>query len=347
MFLKNAWYVGALSAEVGRELLAVKMLNENLVLYRKQDGTPVALEDSCPHRRLPLSMGRLIEDDVECGYHGLRFDCSGACSKAPGMARAPTSAMVRSYPCQERYGMVWVWMGEPGLAATQPLIDIPEWDNPAWGVNQGDAMEIACNYLYITDNLLDPSHVSWVHQTSFGSDDLIGQPLKVNLGDEGVMVYRWLHDIEVAPFYKKFVKFSGRCDRKQQYEVRFPSLAVIRAVFTPAGTGGEEAEQHPDVFLMDSYNLLTPIDEKNTRYFWFQLRNFSPNDEAVSQIFNEDVRFAFSEDKAVLEAVQIGMDARPAALDLPADAGALRFRRRLQQKIEAEATAAATEPVSG
>ncbi|WP_367916726.1 hypothetical protein, partial [Leadbetterella sp. DM7] len=90
---------------------------------------------------------------------------------------------------------------------------------------------------------------------------------------------------EVAPFYKQFVKFEGNCDRKQQYEVRFPSLAVIKAIFLPAGAATEQpSEYHPDVFLMDSYNFLTPIDEEHTRYFWFQLRNFSPDDEAISKI---------------------------------------------------------------
>ena len=336
MFLRNAWYVGALSSSVGRELHAVKMLNENLVMYRKQDGTPVALEDSCPHRRLPLSMGRLIDDAVECGYHGLTFDCSGGCIKAPGVAQIPKSAVVRSYPCAERYGMIWVWMGEPERADESLIVDIPEWGREGWGVNSGDAMELACNYQYITDNLLDPSHVSWVHQTSFGNSSMIGKPLKVDVAENGVTVSRWLNDVEVAPFYKKFVKFSGNCDRKQQYEVRFPSVAVIKAIFTPAGTGGDDVTPHPDIFLMDSYNLLTPIDEKNTRYFWFQLRNFSPDDAEVSRIFNEDVRFAFSEDKAVLEAVQQGLDERPAALDLPLDSGPMRFRRRLQQLIEAE-----------
>lgn len=336
MFLRNTWYVGALSSELGQALHAVKMLNENIVMYRKQDGTPVALEDSCPHRRLPLSKGRLINDEVECGYHGLTFDCSGQCVKAPGVAQIPRAAVVRQYPCAERYGMVWVWMGDAALADESKIIDIPEWGREGWGVNSGDAMTIDCNYLYVTDNLLDPSHVSWVHQTSFGSASMIGKPLKVDMAENGVTVSRWLEDVDVAPFYKKFVKFDGNCDRKQQYEVRFPSLAVIKAIFVPAGSGGEEAVNHPDVFLMDSYNFLTPVDDKHTRYFWFQLRNFSPDDEEVSREFNEDVRFAFSEDKAILELVQVGMDARPAALDLPIDSGPMRFRRRLQQLIDAE-----------
>lgn len=337
MFVRNAWYVGALAKDVGRSLFSVRMLSESLVLYRREDGQIVALEDSCPHRRLPLSKGRLIGDQVECGYHGLTFDCSGACTKAPGTAQIPKSAVVRSYPCAERYGMVWIWMGDAELADESKLIEIAEWDNPEWGVNSGDAMELNCNYLYVTDNLLDPSHVSWVHQTSFGSPDIIGLPLEVKVQDSGVTVSRWSKNVEVAPFYKQFVKFSGNCDRKQQYEVRFPSQAVIRAVFLPAGAATEDPAQfHDDVFLMDSYNFLTPVDGERTRYFWFQLRNFSPNDEAISKVFNEDVRHAFMEDKVILEEVHKGLKERPAALDLPIDSGPMRFRRKISQLIDAE-----------
>ena len=336
MFLKNAWYAGALASEVGRTLHAVRLLNEDLVLYRKQDGQVAALEDSCPHRRLPLSMGRLVGDAVECGYHGLVFDCSGGCVKAPGSAQIPKRATVRSYPCVERYGLIWIWMGRPEDADPSKIIEIKEWDDPAWGVNRGDAMVLACNYLYITDNLLDPSHVSWVHQTSFGNADIIGAPLQITAADTGVTVSRWMRDVSVAPFYKQFVKFEGNCDRKQQYEVRFPAHAVIRAIFTPAGTGSDTEPFHPDVFLMDSYNFLTPIDENTTRYFWFQLRNFSPDDDQVSTVFNKDVREAFTEDKLVLEAVQQGMARYPSKLDLPLDAGPLRFRRTLGRMIEAE-----------
>lgn len=336
MFLENAWYVAALAADISRQPFAVKMLNQSLVLFRKQDNTVAVLEDSCPHRRLPLSMGRVQGDSIECGYHGLRFDCSGTCVGAPTATEIPAAAVVRSFPAVERYGLIWVWMGAPEQANADDILQINEWDDAAWGVNSGDAMEMACNYLYITDNLLDPSHVTWVHQSSFGSDDLIGVPLEVTEADNGVTVSRWLRDIEVAPFYKKFVKFEGNCDRKQQYEMRYPGHAVIRAIFTPAGTGDENAVSHPDVFLMDSYNFLTPIDEKNTRYFWFQLRNFSPHDEAVSKVFNHDVRAAFSEDKVVLEAVQKGMDAKGARLSLPSDKGSLLFRRRMSEKIRAE-----------
>ncbi|MGB3289439.1 MAG: aromatic ring-hydroxylating dioxygenase subunit alpha [Burkholderiaceae bacterium] len=336
MFLKNAWYVAANDHEIGRSLHSTRILGEDVVLYRRLDGGVAALEDACPHRKLPLSMGRLQDDVVECGYHGLVFDCSGACVRAPGMAQPPARAVVRSYPVAERYGLVWIWMGDPQAADPASIMQVQHWGDPAWGMNRGDAMTVNCNYQYLTDNLLDPSHVSWVHQTSFGNASMIGEPLKTQVNDDGVVVSRWMRNVDVAPFYAKFVKFSGRCDRKQQYEVRVPSHALIKAIFAPAGSGTDSEPFHPDVFLMDSYNFLTPVDESTTRYYWFQLRNFSPDDEAVSRQFAEDVRHAFSEDRAVLEAVHAGMARSPSKMNLPLDAGPLRFRQKLQALIAAE-----------
>ena len=98
MFVKNCWYVVAWSKDIGRELVGRILLNEYVVLYRKEDGTPVALENRCPHRNLPLSEGRLIGDEIECGYHGMVFNCDGVCTHLPGSDEAPDWASVRRYP---------------------------------------------------------------------------------------------------------------------------------------------------------------------------------------------------------------------------------------------------------
>lgn len=337
MFLRNAWYVAAWENEVVRTLHPTTILGEKIVLFRKEDGTPVALEDACPHRKLPLSMGRLKGDQVECGYHGLMFNCSGKCTRAPGSARIPQGAQVRSYPLAERYGLIWIWMGEADKADPTTIFNVDEWGDPAWGINRGDGMEVACNYLYMTDNLLDPSHVAWVHPTSFGNAACEEEPLQTKVTDVGVIVSRWMRNVEVAPFYANFVKFIGNCDRKQHYEVHYPAHAIIKALFTPAGTGTDDGPLHPDVFLMSSYNFMTPIDESNTRYYWFQMRNFDPTDDEVSRQFAESVRFAFSEDRAVLTAVHSGMANKATPnIDLATDAGPLRFRRGLAQRIAQE-----------
>ena len=155
--------------------------------------------------------------------------------------------------------------------------------------------------------------------------------------EDGVIVHRWMMDVEPAPFYAKIVEFEGNCDRLQHYEVRYPSHALIRAVFTPAGTGGPDGTLDEKTFVMDSYNFMTPTTETETRYYWFQLRNIRPDDEELSKMMSEDVRHAFEEDRAVLNQVQIGMTSKTSPhIDLSIDAGQLRFRRQLEAMIAEE-----------
>ena len=137
MFLKNCWYVAAWDHEVTAAPLARTLLCEPVVLYRTEDGTAVALEDRCCHRALPLSMGKVVGDRLQCGYHGLEFDSGGACVRVPGQAQIPPGASVRSYPLVERWKYLWIWMGDPALA-DEALI--PNWwwfDHPRVGGREG------------------------------------------------------------------------------------------------------------------------------------------------------------------------------------------------------------------
>ncbi|MGB7260424.1 MAG: aromatic ring-hydroxylating dioxygenase subunit alpha [Albidovulum sp.] len=338
MFMKNAWYVAALDHEVTSAPRQIKVLGEKIVTFRTTSGEPVALIEACPHRKLPLSKGRVKGDTIECGYHGLTFDCAGTCVRVPGQDRIPARANIRSYPVVSRYGLIWIWMGDPALADPDKIFKVEHYDDPAWGINRGDAIPFACNYLLITDNLLDPSHVAWVHQSSFGNTACEEEPLDVEGTDSGVIVSRWMYDVEVAPFYKKLVPFEGNCDRKQHYEVRYPSHAYIKAVFTPAGTGGDEGNlPEGQYFQMDSYNFMTPIDESTTRYYWFQTRNMHPGDKAISKYMSDSVQIAFEEDREILIEVQKGItDTASRPIDIAIDAGPLLYRRRLQKLINEE-----------
>jgi len=133
MFLKNFWYVAASDHEVARKPFGRMILGEPIVLFRKEDGTPVALEDRCVHRHLPLSMGKLVGDHLQCHYHGLRYDCTGRCVRVPGQNTIPPSAQVKSYPVVERYRWLWIWMGDPALADPDKITDFHWLDDPNWG----------------------------------------------------------------------------------------------------------------------------------------------------------------------------------------------------------------------
>lgn len=337
MYLRNAWYVAALSGDIDRALKPLRILGENVVFYRTKSGRPVALEDACPHRKLPLSKGSLRGDEVECGYHGLTFNSTGKCVAAPTQDRIPPSALVRSYPVTDKWGLVWIWMGNPALADETKILNIENYDNPEWKITAGDALTCKCHYLYLTDNLLDPSHVAWVHSTSFAAPGTDITPLEMQETDDGLIVSRWIYDCKPPPFYASLVKFKGNCDRLQHYEVRYPSIAVNKSIFTPAGEGGPGKPITGHTYTMISYNFLTPVDEDVTRYHWLQHRNTDPHDEEITRQIAEGARRAFLEDREILEAVHKGIANETSRhINLGLDAGSLQFRRMLDNLIAKE-----------
>ncbi len=338
MFLKNCWYVAGWSKDFNRTLKAETFLGENIVLYRCENGDPVALENACPHRKFPLSEGNLIGDTVECGYHGLTFNCAGACVAAPTQKnQIPRRAVVRSYPVVDRYRLLWIWMGDPDLANPDEIFPIENFDDPTWGCTDGGALDIDCNYLWVCDNLLDPSHVAWVHVTSFKGAGTEEEPLDVKKTDRGVVVSRWIHGKPPSPYYAGLVKFKSDCDRLQHYEMCLPAVGLNKSIYTPVGTGGADKAPVDLTFINISYNFMTPIDADRTRYFWFQHRNTDPDDKAISEQMNAGAFMAFDEDKAVLEKVHAGMkNPKTPHIDLGLDAGAKQFRLFLSRAIEAE-----------
>jgi len=102
-FLRNTWYVAAWENEVSRAPMARTILGRAVLLYRKEDGAAVALADRCPHRSAPLHKGKLVADNIQCPYHGLQFDSSGACAYNPSSGALPKAAAVHRYPVAERH----------------------------------------------------------------------------------------------------------------------------------------------------------------------------------------------------------------------------------------------------
>ncbi|WP_158970116.1 aromatic ring-hydroxylating dioxygenase subunit alpha [Chachezhania sediminis] len=338
VFVRNCWYVAGRSADFGPSLSAMTLLGEKVVIFRGAGGEPIALEDACPHRKLPLSKGQVKGSTVVCGYHGLTFDCTGACVAAPTQEDAiPGRAVVRPYPVEDRWGFLWIWMGDAAKADRDAIIDIPHFDDPTWGRTALGALSIACNYLYVTDNLLDPSHVAWVHVTSFAGAGTDNRPLEMEESDDHVTIYRWIPSQPAPPYYKALMDFGDNCDRKQHYECRVPSTAINKSIYTPAGQGGDDAALPAESFINISYNFITPVDGESSLYFWFQHRNGHAGDAEIDRKMFEGATMAFNEDKEVLEEVQKGMAGRVTPyLNLGLDKGAMRFRQKVARRAEAE-----------
>lgn len=338
-FIQNTWYVAGRSEDFDTGLHARRILDQEVVLFRGEAGEPIALEDACPHRKLPLSRGSIQGGTVVCGYHGLTFDCSGDCVIAPTqLDNPPRRATVHSYPVEDRWGFLWIWMGDPAKADHGKIIDIPNFASPNWGKTARGSMQMKCHYLYIIDNLLDPSHVAWVHLTSFAGAGTDNRPLDLEEDATGVVVSRWIFDEPPAPYYKPMLPFGPKCDRKQHYECRLPAMAINMSVYTPVGEGGPDKPLSDNAFVNISYNFITPIDSETTMYFWFQHRNMHAQSTEISARMFDGAVMAFTEDKDVLEYVQIGMTKRKSGyLNLGLDAGAMRFRNRVARAIKNDA----------
>ncbi|CAN0429493.1 unnamed protein product, partial [Discosporangium mesarthrocarpum] len=208
MFLQNAWYVGAWGTEIGRQkLLRRTLLNEPVVFYRQEDGTPVALADKCAHRHAPLSEGKLVGDAIQCPYHGLEYDASGACVRVPGQSNVPPGCRVRSYPVIERHQWIWVWMGDPDLANPDDIEDFHWMDSPGW-VAKGERMHLKGNYKLLIENLLELSHLAYVHATTLGTGAVAEEQMKFERGERDVSLTRWIMDSPVSNMFQKLGSFE-------------------------------------------------------------------------------------------------------------------------------------------
>ncbi len=345
MFPRNFWYVAGWDWEIRRqELFRRTLCNEPVVFWRREDGKPVALEDRCCHRHVPLSGGRLRGDNVECPYHGLTYDCTGACVRVPSQKAIPPSARVRSYPVVERHHWIWIWMGDPALA-DPALIEDYHWnDDPAWRF-KGERLQVEGNYLLLVDNLLDLTHLQFVHRTTLGTEAISNFPIKVEREDTLVRVTRWIMDSPAPPFFQKAGGFSPteHVDRWQIIEFTPPGFVRLDVGAARAGTGAPEGNRSQG-FTMRNLNALTPETDSSTHYFWGQAHNFGIDDPSITEMLFNQVHTAFLEDLVIVRNQQSNIDAYasklPDQVDFGQDAGGIRARRIVQDIIDAETRAA-------
>lgn len=344
MFLKNYWYAAAWAEDIGRDLLGRVILNEPVVFYRKLDGTPVALENRCAHRRVQLSKGNLIGDTVQCVYHGLVYDCSGACVRVPGQDRIPKAVRVRSYPVAERHKLIWIWMGEPALADESKIPQFPLLDDPKW-CQIKDYFHVAANYLLIVDNLSDLSHVAYLHNSYTGNEP-VGERASVKFerfsegGREGVRGARWTYDVEPAQTYKTFGGYTGNIDRWQIYELSAPGIVKIYNGSARAGSGAgpENVEGGEQRWLFKVYHAITPETETTTHYFWNIVHDIGAHTASVCNPLHKQMRSILAEDFDIFVNQQknINLDPEAPTREISADLGLMHARRLIATLLEQE-----------
>lgn len=338
-FIKNLWYVAAWSHELDTTSPIGRMLiGEPIVLYRKTDGTVVALEDRCPHRHAPLSLGRIEGDGIRCMYHGLTLGPDGVCTGIPGGAAVPPGIAARTFPVVERWSWIWVWMGDPAKADPAHIPDAYGLDDPGW-VMRSDALDYAADYQLIHDNLCDLSHLDFVHETTLGgssgskwSND---QP-KITPLDDGLLFERWFLNHHLSPGGNK------RVDTWNTYRFVLPGMFLMLTQSFPVGTAAASQFGAPSIeplYRRREQQVVTPIANGRSRYLYATgVEAAIATPKFLDGIFSV-INASFAEDKRMIEGQQRIWDDTPADRQkafLVQDKAPFQFRRLIARRLALE-----------
>ena len=340
-FIKNAWYVACWSddVQVGK-LFHRKLLGELVVFYRTIDGRAVALQDRCPHRFIPLHLGKIVDDKIQCGYHGLEFDCTGTCVKNPhGDGKVPAAAKVASYTVHDKHSMLWIWMGDaqadPDTIPDYGVLD-PE---SGFQLSRGN-LHIEANYELMGENLLDLSHVTYLHDGYLGSPEQVGAGQELKEEGEHIICNRWMPNVSVPRIFDMLYRRDGKpVDMWTNMRWIPPSCFFLDSGVHEAGGQREDHGWYYGI------HILTPETERTTHYhFAAAMPSGTKLTPENAQKFRELRRYAFeSQDKPVIDAQQAAIGdsdfwaMKPVLLSI--DVGPVRMRRALSRMLKAEQAA--------
>ncbi|MDR7157181.1 vanillate O-demethylase monooxygenase subunit [Sphingobium xenophagum] len=336
-FVRNAWYIAALSEELeGDALLARILLDEPVMVYRTKNGEIAAMSDRCPHRFAPLHKGQRVNDTVTCPYHGLMFDNQGTCIRSPhGDGTIPPLAHVRSYPARERYRMIWVWMGDAEVADDALIPDFGFIDEgPEDGLFVG-RLHTKGNYLLMVDNILDLSHSDFLHPLLGTGEAVASQRPAIKETNRGFRIsWEWSAS-KPMQFFQIGMPDVDLADGWIDIDWEPASAMKLHAGSTPSGA------HRADGVSINAMHFMTPESEFKTHYFYAVRRDYMNADAEQNTLFATATRQAFAtEDSPMIEAVQEYMGTsdlwslKPAVLS--SDIGGVRARRWIDKVIKAE-----------
>ncbi|GAA5016223.1 aromatic ring-hydroxylating dioxygenase subunit alpha [Acinetobacter puyangensis] len=348
MFIKNAWYVACRPEEIQDKPLGRKICGESIVFYRGHHQQVFAVEDFCPHRGAPLSLGYVENGELVCGYHGLVMGCEGKTVSMPGQR-------VSGFPCNkafaviEKFGFIWVWPGNKEDADLDALPELEWADNPEWSYG-GGLFHIHCDYKLMIDNLMDLTHETYVHSSSIGQKEIDEAAPTTKVEGDHVITERYMENIYAPPFWQMALRGNKLpddvlIDRWQRCHFYAPSNVHIEVGVALAGHGGYHAAQSKKVSSI-VVDFITPETETSHWYFWGMARNFQPGNQELTDSIREGQGKIFSEDLDMLERQQKNILNHPnrKLLMLNIDAGGVQSRKIIDRLLEAEKP---ITPISG
>ena len=331
--LKNMWYACEFSKDITTKPKQVHILGQKLVMWRDSKGAVHCLSDLCVHRGGSLAGGWLAKgnDCIVCPYHGWEFEGDGSVSKIPAhpQRNIPKKARVDSYPVKEKYGLIFVFMGDLPEEERPPLPEIPELEDPQYKKVYGE-YNWDVSYERATENAMDPSHAAFVHGNRFGDPDEPSVP------DFEVSLTPWSGTarISLAPppgnskglWGRLFRKSLKTKDERPRVEVRngffLPNIVLL---YIPLPFG--------QIILVDAN---VPVGPNKTRSLYIAMRSF-----AKSDFFDKDthkrIHYIFKQDDDVIS--QQRPELLPydlsAEMHVRSDALQVAYRRRRNELIDA------------
>lgn len=343
MFVRSLWYVACYSSDVEPgKCLARRFLNEPVVLFRTRSGVLSALQDRCSHRAMPLSTGHVDGEVLRCPYHGLEFGPGGACVRIPGQDRISASARVRPYPVAERDGLVWIWMGDADRADSNLIIENPEFRDSTWAWRTCYT-HLKANWQLLVDNLLDLTHVAYIHANTIGGDPQTHFNADVTVEFDGhrLSLLRKMPNSMPPSTYVAVAGFTGKVDRWQQvgYWPERGNVLRVDAGACDADTGADEGRRGKS-FVSVVVHGVTPETETSTHYIW-TVGTTAPREPGVHEVLFDQIHETIREDERALEAQQRRIDDLPNMrfMTIASDAAVVRGRKLLDELKQAERAA--------
>jgi phenylpropionate dioxygenase-like ring-hydroxylating dioxygenase large terminal subunit len=335
-FPLNSWYVAANSAEVTQHLLARRMLDIPVVLYRTSGGTVTALEDRCAHRAYPLSKGWLDGDRVVCGYHGFEYDPTGRCVRVPSQTQVPFDTRVRSFPVRDDGTLVWIWAGEPALADLRRPPSVPWLADPLWSTFGGQD-DVNADYLLMHETFADVTHVAFIEpEVAPLVLKTAPPPLEIEVSETSVSFSR---SYPAAPLTEWQWRATG-LSAEQAYEQREAGSFVAPGLWVDRWDvhDGDLASGEPRIYSLRFTQAVTPVTATTSGLVWRLSRNFAVDDTSVDEVLREAFTRYYARVKEVVEIVQATVEDGGArrAVDVNADLAALHVRKIVRAMVAEE-----------
>lgn len=329
----NCWYVAAISDEVGQGLLARRLLDIPVLLYRRNSGEVVAMEDRCVHRAYPLSAGRRDGDRVVCSYHGFCYEPDGRLVHVPSQENVPPGVRVRTYPILEKPPFVWIWLGDPGIAPMRPPLRVPWYADGSGWESTSEVLRIDANYLLLHEHYLDLTGVFILHPEVVPPDIEVLPPLnEVEVSERSVSYTRLTPPSRLAAWETEVTGLPAATVATRREEGTFvsPALHVQRYGIEPEDGGAYE------LLRIQGF---TPESTGSTHIFLQMARNYAIGDERVADFLRTMFHEWAMGDIVVLETVQARLDEATEPrrdINVKADRAAVRARRIAMEMVDEE-----------